>query len=67
MKFKHFVNENLTEKRFIVNNNKFQLFLGNILITESDFSIEQSDEWFNQKYVTIFDLKTDEKFHEIFQ
>jgi ribosomal protein S18 acetylase RimI-like enzyme len=53
-----------TEKRFVVDkkNHKFQLFLGDILVAESQFHIEKSDKWFNQKYVTIFDLKTVEKF-----
>ena len=53
-----------TEKKFVVDkkNHKFQLFLGDVLVSESQFSIEKSDEWFNQKYVTIFNLKTVEKF-----
>jgi ribosomal protein S18 acetylase RimI-like enzyme len=53
-----------TEKRFVIDkkNHKFQLFLGDTLATESQFNIEKSDKWFNQKYVTIFDLKTVESF-----
>lgn len=59
--YKEFINENVTdEKRFVVDkkNYKFQLFLGKNLISETGFSIEQPDEWFNQKYTTLFDLKT---------
>ena len=53
-----------TEKRFVVDekNHNFQLFLGDILVSESKFNIEKPDKWFKQKYVTIFDLKTVEKF-----
>ena len=50
--------------RFVIDkkNYKFQLFLGNILVAESYFSIEQPDELFNQKYVGLFKLETDKEF-----
>jgi RimJ/RimL family protein N-acetyltransferase len=54
-------NENeIDEKRFIVDKtkHKFQLFLGDILVTESGFNIVSPDKWFKQKYVIIHDLKT---------
>ena len=53
-----------TEKSFVIDkkNYKFQLFLGNILVAESYFSIEQPDELFNQKYVGLFKLETDKEF-----
>ena len=61
--YNQFINEDVTtEKRFVINNNKFQLFLDNILVSETDFSIEQPDEWFDEKYATIFDLKTFKNF-----
>jgi len=31
-------------------------------VCESNFNIESPDEWFNEKYVSIYDLKTFEKF-----
>jgi len=58
---REFLIENiLSEKRFLINNNKFQVFSGDILTAESDFNIEQPDEWINQKYVSLFNLKTPE-------
>jgi ribosomal protein S18 acetylase RimI-like enzyme len=63
------VGECLTEgmspnRRFVVdkNNDKFQLFLGDILVAESYFSIEQPDELFSHKYVGLFRLKTNEEY-----
>jgi ribosomal protein S18 acetylase RimI-like enzyme len=58
-----YLNENLennitSEKRFVINNNKFQLFLDDILVCESYFIIEQPDELFDQKYVGLFKLET---------
>ena len=52
------------EKRFIIDkkNYKFQLFLEDILVAESHFSIEQPDELFNQKYVGLFKLETNKEF-----
>jgi ribosomal protein S18 acetylase RimI-like enzyme len=50
------------DKKFIVGPNKFQLFVGNILVAETGFNIETPDEWFDEKYVTLYDLKTFEKF-----
>jgi len=60
--YNQFINENITEKRFVINENKFQLFLGDILVSETGFNMEQPDEWFNEKYVTLYDLKTFEDF-----
>jgi ribosomal protein S18 acetylase RimI-like enzyme len=41
---------------------KFKLFLDKTLVAESGFNIEQPDEWFNEKYVTLYNLKTHKKF-----
>lgn len=60
--FIEYLNETTTKLKFIIDKNKFQLFLDDILIAESGFNIEEPDEWFNEKYVTIYDLKTIEKF-----
>lgn len=60
--FLEFINENLSEERFIVNKNKFQLYLGDNLIAESGFDIIQPDEWFNEKYVILYNLKTNKNF-----
>jgi len=47
---------------FVVDKNKFKLFLGNSLVSETGFNIESPDKWFNKKYVTLHDLKTIKKF-----
>lgn len=50
------------EKRFVVDNYKFKLFLGDIYVAESGFSIEEPDEWIKEKYATLFNLKTFKEF-----
>lgn len=60
--FIEFINENTAEERFIVNKNKFQLYLGDNLVAESGFDIIQPDEWFNEKYVILHNLKTNKDF-----
>ena len=57
-------NDTTPEKKFEINKkkHKFQLFLDNILVAESGFRIEQPDEFFNQKYIYLFNLKTSENF-----
>lgn len=52
------------QKEFVVDNEnkKFQLFVGEDLVSESRFNVESPDKWFKQKYVTLSDLKTFEKF-----
>jgi len=61
--FKKTINQNnSTEEKFVVDNDKFELFIGNNLVSESGFNIEQPDEWFNENYVTIFNLKTIKEF-----
>lgn len=58
------MNNKLTERNFVVDiiNYKFQLFIGKHLVSESRFNIEQPDEWFNQKYVTLSNVKTIKRF-----
>lgn len=56
------LNELLKEKRFVVNHDKFQLFLKNILVAESYYGVEQPDELFNQKYVGLFKLGTNTEY-----
>lgn len=55
---------NTSNTKFVVNKtkHKFQLFLDDVLVSETGFNIVQSDEWFNEKYVILFDLKTVEKY-----
>lgn len=48
--------------KFVVDNRKFKLVIGRKIITESGFSIEEPDKYFNEKYVTLYDLKTIEDF-----
>lgn len=63
-KFNNYLNGNNENLKFIIDkkNFKFKLFLQNILVSETSFTIEESDDWFNEKYVTLFDLKTYENF-----
>lgn len=60
--FKQFVNENITDKKFIVKNNKFELLIDNILVAETKFNIETEDEFFNEKYLSIYELETFEQY-----
>ena len=60
--FKQFVNENITDKKFVVKNNKFELLIDNILVAETKFNIETEDEFFNEKYVSIYELETFEQY-----
>lgn len=58
-----FSNESsLVETEFVVEENKFQLVFGDVLVAESGFNVEPADEWFNEEYVSIYDLRTIEKF-----
>lgn len=52
----------LSETKFIIGKNKFQLFLDDILLSETGFNVEKYDKWFNEKYVTLYSLKTFENF-----
>ena len=54
--------ENINKPEIIIDDNKFQLSLNNILISETKFTIEEPDEFFNEKYFTIYDLKTINEF-----
>jgi RimJ/RimL family protein N-acetyltransferase len=56
--------ENIPQNRFIVDkkHNKFQLVIKSNLAAISHFSIEEPDELFDQKYLGLFKLKTNEKF-----
>ena len=55
-------NLNQSKPKFIVDDNYFKLYLGIILISESGFTIEQPDKWFDEKYVTLYDLRTIENY-----
>jgi len=61
---KQIADENIVEKQFIVKNHKFELLINNKLVTESKFNIEPKDEFFNEKYVSIYELKTLEQFRK---
>jgi len=70
MKYLKRYNESIeSEKRFVVDKEhpslkygKFKLFLGDTLVSESGFTIEEPDEYFSQQYATLYSLKTFEKF-----
>ena len=54
--------EYINEKKFVVDGFKFQLFLGNTIVSKSNYTIEDADEWFNEKYVTLNDVRTYKKY-----
>ena len=56
--------EKKEEKTFIIDktNNKFQLFLDDILVSETEYRIEKPDKWFKDEYITIFNLRTVNRF-----
>lgn len=59
-----FYTKTKNEKQFVVEQNKFKLLENNVLVSETKYNIEQQDEFFNQKYVSIYELKTFEQFRE---
>lgn len=61
LKFIEFLNEN-TSKKFTVDGDEFKLILGEDLIAKSEFNVKPPDEWFDEKYVILHDLKTLEEF-----
>jgi len=54
--------EDFDWNQFIVERNKFKLLVNNVLVAETMFNIESPDEFFNEKYVSIYELKTFEQF-----
>lgn len=62
-KYERFLN-NYTEKKFVIDNDEFQLFLDNDLVSWSKFNIRvaQAEELINQKYVLLTKLETDKEF-----
>ena len=49
-------------KKIIIKNNKFKLFVDDVLVGYCGFNVEQPDKWFGEKYVTLFDVYTIKKF-----
>jgi ribosomal protein S18 acetylase RimI-like enzyme len=43
-------------------NQEFQLFMGEEVTSESGYCIEHKDEWFDEKYLTLHELRTFIKF-----
>lgn len=60
--FNQFINEELDNKKFIIEKNMFKLLVNNNLVAETKFNTEQQDDFFNEKYVSIYELETFEKF-----
>lgn len=54
--------ENNKKIKILVSNNKFQLIINNVLVGETKFNIEEPDEFFNENYVSIYELIIFEKF-----
>ena len=54
------------EKKFVIDwkNYRLQVFTQNTLVAESGFTIEQPDEFFKEKYATIYGLKTFRQFRK---
>jgi ribosomal protein S18 acetylase RimI-like enzyme len=53
---------NMNNIKFLINKNKFKLFINDILIAESGFNIEHPDEWINEKYISLYSLKVMKKY-----
>jgi ribosomal protein S18 acetylase RimI-like enzyme len=61
--YKRFVNEDVTDKKqFVVEQSMFKLLIDDVLVAETKFNIETPDEFFNEKYVSIYELETFEQF-----
>lgn len=58
------INDHLNKDNFefVIEKNKFKLILNNQIISESEYTIESPDEWFKEKYLTLYNLITFEKF-----
>ena len=54
--------ESLDDKTFIILKNEFRLSVNNVVVSKTGYNIEEPDKWFNEKYVTLYDLKTFEMF-----
>ena len=52
----------IIKNKILVSNNKFQLIINNVLVGETKFNIEEPDEFFNENYVSIYELIIFEKF-----
>lgn len=48
--------------KIIIEKNKFKLFSNKVLVSETGYNIEDPDKYFNEKYVTLYDLKTFDKY-----
>lgn len=48
--------------KFIIKEKSFKLFLDNILVSECGYNIENVDEFFNEMYISIYNLKTIEQY-----
>lgn len=64
---KYLINENNvittnSEKDFIVTNNEFKLYIDKTLVCTVGYNIEEPDEFFDEKYISIYNVKTIEKF-----
>ena len=60
--YKGMIYESLDDKKFIIFKNEFRLSVNNVVVSKTGYNIEEPDKWFNEKYVTLYDLKTFEKF-----
>jgi len=43
--------EKFDDKKFVIDDNKFQLFSNNVLVSNCEFNIEQEDELFIGTYI----------------
>ena len=56
------INIKIDNQKFVVSKNKFQLFVGDDIVSSCGFNIQSPDKWFNKKYVIIHDVKTVKRF-----
>lgn len=61
--FKQSINENVeNEKQFVVEQHTFKLLVNNVLVAQTKYNVEQQDEFFNEKYISVYELETFEYF-----
>ena len=61
-KYKQYTKPQIKKITIDNKNNKFNLFVGGVLVGYCGFNIEEPDKWFGEKYVTLFNVYTIEKF-----
>jgi ribosomal protein S18 acetylase RimI-like enzyme len=62
--FVGFLNEIFSNKKLVIDGNEFRFFSDGEFVTIAKFNVILPDEWFNEKYVILHDLKTFKKYRK---